>query len=342
MNEHLKELIKMINKTKRITNYQKKCESLYQLSAYASFIYYSGKITGKEFNDAMNNIGVDASEILYREQSHLSADNLILNNDLLHNFYNNNLLLYQKYQLEKEDILDVNYDIKPFFIDFLKYMHCYDLYCKLNDKKMISYNSPVLNYSVCIGNRRDSYIIIHEKDELYRYITLAHEIAHAYENSILNKRRQYFDVPYTAEIISLTFNRIFMSYLENNNILPSSVIRKIQNNFEVNCFDYVTWAYLITKAIKNDKYNIEEYDINFTINNKRVERSLTDHNYALGSVFSLSMYNMWQKNDLAFIRDLPNMIFFIDKMSLNELIDFFNKPDCISKELDKVLIKKNK
>ena len=47
-----------------------------------------------------------------------------------------------------------------------------------------------------------------------------------------------------------------------------------------------------------------------------------------------------KKNDKSFISDIPNMLFYLNKMNFSELIDLSQKYNCVEKELDKVFVKK--
>lgn len=340
MNTYLNNLMTMINKSHRLKNDSVRLEYINQTIAYALFIYYSGYVTEQEFNDALSKMQLNSFTEMYNREKNDSIHDLVINNSLLNELYRKKLMLYYNYQLESKNNLKINKDIKEHFISFLKYINCYDLYCDLENKKSISYNSPVLNDSICIGNKNSSYIVINEKEGIYRYICLSHEIAHALENKILKTRRQYFDAPYTTEIMSITFNRIFLEYLKENDALSKQEVDIIKNNFEINCHRFIQWSFLITEAVKEGKFTISDYNINILLEGFNNTRSLTDHNYALGSVFSVSLLDMWRKGDRAFISDIPSMLFYLNKMSIQELINFFNKYDCFDKELSKTLSKK--
>lgn len=340
MNMHFNNLMKMVNKSNQLKNENVKEEYINELIAYALFVYYSGYITEEEFNYSISKIQTNPCVASYLRERNNSINNFITNNSLLNNFYYRALSIYQNYDLRPLSVLNIDKNIKDYFISFLKYMNCYDLYEELENKKRISYESPVLGHSICVGNKSKSYIIINENDNFYRYLTLSHEIAHALENRVLKKRKQYFDSPYINEIMSITFNRIFIEYLKENNVLSGNEINTLKNNIEINCHRYIEWSFIITEAVKHGNFFIDDYDIVLYIDKLRSKRSLTDHNYGLGSVFSLSLLNMWRKGDRAFINDIPNMLFFLSKMNLKELIELFDKYDNVEKELDKILSKK--
>ena len=340
MEKYIEKLLKMINEANKVDSLKKKCEYMFKLTSYASFIYYSGYVNKKEYNQAMSKIIFDPCEEKYYKERNTIIYDLITHNTLLNNFFQNILSLYHGYQLEKMDDSQIDKNIEKHFIDFLKYMNCYDLYEDLNNKKMISYASPILDYSICINNRDDSYIVVIEKDNFFRYLTLSHEIAHAFENKILRKKRKYFDASYNTKIVSITFNRIFMEYLFQNNALSSDEFQIIKNNFEVNYFNFLEWSFLISEAIKYNAFDINDYDINLYIKNHPTTRSLTDYNYSLGSICSFKLFEKWQQNDVDFLNDLPDILRDIDKMSLVKLVNTFNNEKIITQELEKTLIKK--
>lgn len=340
MNAYLNNLLKMINKLNHMKNANIKDEYTKEIIAYALFIYYSGYITDNEFNEAISNISLNSYTTMYTKEKNETICDLINSNNILNDFYRKTLLLYYNYRLEEKNIVSLNKNIKEYFLSFLKYMNCYDLYCDIVSKKRISYTSPVLNDSICIGNKSNSYIVINEADGLYRYISLVHEIAHALENKTLKTRKKHFDMPYVSETMSITFSRIFLEYLKENNVLSSNDLNCIKINFEINCHRFIEWSFLMTEAVREGNFTISDYNINILLDGVKATRSLTDHNYSLGSVFSVSLLNMWRKNEKAFISDIPSMLYYLNQMDLKDLINFFDKHDSFEKELSRTLIKK--
>ena len=340
MNNYLNKLNKMIENVNRIDNFKKRCELSYKISSYGSFIYYSGYISKDEFNKAMNKIINDPIEELYYKERNREIYKLVSNNDTLNMFYYKVLSLYPNSNNEIVNNYSINKNIYNEFVEFLKYINFYSLYKELDSKHMISYTSNVLGYSICINNHNDSYIVMHENNQLNKYITLVHEISHAFENRILRKKRKIFDTCITSEIISITFARIFIEYLNENNVLKNDEINIIKNNLEINYLNFIKWAFLITESIKYNAFDINDYDINLYIKNNETTRSLTDHNYSLGFIASFFHLNNWKNDDVNFLKNLPDMIHMIDNMDLSEIIDFYNNLELIKKSLSKNLILK--
>ena len=340
MNNYLDKLNRMIDNINKINDDDKRYEYFYKISSYGSFIYYSGYISKDEFNRAMGKITNDPIEELYYKERNKEIYKLVANNDILDVFYYKILSLYPNSNINSVINHEISRNIYNEFIEFLKYVNFYSLYEELNNKHMISYTSNVLDYSICINNHDDSYIVMHENNQLNKYITLVHEIAHAFENRILKEKKKIFDTCITSEIISITFARIFIEYLNKNNVLKDNEINIIKHNLEINYLNFIKWSFLITESIKYNAFDINNYDINLYIKSNATTRSLTDHNYSLGYIASFSNLDKWKNDDTSFLKDLPDMIHVIDNMDLAEVIDFYDNMDLIKNNLPKSLVLK--
>ena len=339
-NEGLIELLRLIKEVNNIHDNNIKCDMIHHISAYGAYLYYTGEISNNDFTNAINCIKDDIEDRFYYEERNKYIDILLKNNGLLNNFFKKYLNIYWKYSFN--DITDyINVDIEKEFNDFLKYVNCYKLYTLIKEKKQISNKSNILRHSICLDNREDSYIILRNKNKFHEYLDLSHEMAHVLENNLLSKYKRCFDSPYNVEILSITFNRMFIEYLFQNNKITKEEYNILLNNFEFNYYAFTRLSLFISDSIDFRDYSINDYDIAIFCEDEVINRSLTDYNYAIGRVAALKLFDEWEKDDFLFIRNIPNLVDDIYHLSIKELVNVFgNNEEILDNELSKNLIKK--
>ena len=337
--ESFQRLLSMVQNANKIYNKNDKCEAIHKIVAYGSYIYYTGEISNKEFNEALRDVHNDFIDECYYTERNKCLDELLENNKMLNEFFKEVFLCYSNFNL---NIINenINKKIKKEFIDFLKYFNCYDLFCKLKDNNCIAYQSKVIRHSVCIDNRELSYIVIKPSNSFHQYLDLVHEFGHAYENKILSNYRKYFDLSYSSEIISIIFNRIFIEYLFINEAITKEEYLKLLANFELCYYQFVHTSLFITNSIKSGYYKIGDFDISIFCDDDIVNHSFTDYNYAIGRIICFKLFNDWEKNDLDFIKQLPKLIVDINSMDIVGLIKNYGNTNLIKNEFTKTLIKK--
>ena len=336
---YLNELLEMITKINDMTDINEKVESIYRLSSYCSYLYYSGSISRKEFLLAIDNIKDDPEEKLFERDRDNALNEIIFNNDLIDGYYRKYIDIYNNTFIPIDNGIVIDANIYKLFRDFLRYMGCEDLYFSLLGKKKISFKS-ILDHSVCINDRFDSYIVVSEKNKFDRYFSMSHEIAHAYENRIMCNYKSYFESTYNSEILSILFNRIFKEFISNKGILTNEDMNSLNIKFEANYYNFLLQALFITEIVATGRYKIFDYDLNMQIKNITINCNLTDHNYAIGSVISLILLNEWRKNDRLFISKLPETIKEIRNMNLGELLKLFDRETMVEDEIKRLIIKK--
>ena len=337
-NIYLDKLNEMVDEINKMTSEVDKIEAIYHLTSNCTYNYYCGRITYNDFFHLMLKLITDPEETKYITERDIAISELIENNILLSDFYKKYIDIYNKNFKPKKMDYEFKISIYKEFREFLKYMGCYKLYNHLLAKKNIYFN-PSINYSVCINNRENSFIVIKEKNPFNRYFTMSHEIAHAYENFVMKDIKSYFDIGYNVEIFSILFNRIFIEYIFNHNILNQEEKELLINSFEANYYNFLLQSLFITEIIKSKKYCLYDYDIFMKSKKYSVKCRLTDHNYAIGNIVSLNLLNDWRNNDQLFINRLPELIKNIRNMKLNELINNFDNQEMVVSEI-KHLIKK--
>ena len=337
-NNYINELLQRVDKINKMANNTEKVESIFRFSSYCSFLYYRGDISQKEFIYAIDSIAEDTEEVLFFRDREKTLNEIIDNNDLINDYYKKYIEIYNNNFIPIDRGLVIEKNIYKTFREFLKYMGCENLYYGLLAKKKISFKS-ILDHSICINDRYDSYIVVSEKNNFDRYFSMSHEIAHAYENRIMCNDKSYFESIYNSEILSILFNRIFKEFIINKKLLNEEEMNLINMKFEANYYNFLLQAIFITEIVLTGKYKIMDYDLNMKIKNISINCNLTDHNYAIGSIISLNLLNEWRKNDRLFIQRLPDTIKEIRNMSLSELLKNFDNENVFEDEVKRLIIK---
>lgn len=339
-NRELIELLNLIKEVNTVDDKKLKTDMIHHISAYGAYLYYTGLISNNDFTNAINCIKDDLEDKLYYEERNKYIDILLKNNNLLNSFFKKYLHIYWKYSFnEATDYINV--DIENEFNNFLKYVNCYKLYVLIKEKKQISNKSNILSHSICLDNREDSYIILRNKNVFHEYLDLSHEMAHVLENNLLSKYRRCFDSPYNVEILSITFNRMFIEYLFQNNKITKAEYNILLNNFELNYYSFTRLSLFISDSINFRDYSINDYDISVFCEDEVISRSLTDYNYAIGRIASLKLFDEWKKDDYLFIKNIPNLVDDIYHLSIKDIVNIFgNSEEILDNELSKNLVKK--
>ena len=338
-NVYLDELIGLVYEINNTKNRRRKCEKILRFSSYGAYLYYTGRINSIEFDCIIKKINNDVEEKYYNRERNKCVRELYKNNDILFDFFREMALVYQKYEIEAKDD-DFNKNIYKDLIEFMKYMNCYDIFLKLKDMRHISQETSRLDHSICIDNRDESYIILKNKSFFHNCLDLSHEIAHAYENTILKNRKKYFDSNYNVEIMSITFNRIFIEFLYQKGSITKEEKICLLNNFELNYNNFTDWSLFISAAMMTKHFDIFDYDISIFTDEKVINRSLTDYNYAIGRIVSFHLFDEWKKNDRDFIKSIPDMTEHIRNLKIRDLVNKYGDLSVANRELAKTFVKR--
>ena len=339
-NEKLIELLKLIKEVNSNINDEDRMDKIHHISSYGAYLYYTNQISSNDFINSINCIKNDTEDIKYYFERNEYIKILLSSNSELNKLFRNTLEIYWNYIIN--DVSEnINTSIDSDLIEFLKYINCYNLYLDIKNNNQIAYESNILKHSVCLDNRDNSYIIIKNKNNFHNCLDISHEIAHALENKLLSKYKRCFDSPYNVEILSITFNRMFIEYLYQNNRIKSNEYLTLLNNFETNYFSFIRLSLFISDSIYSGYYSINDYDISIYCEEDIINRSLTDYNYAIGRICAFKLFDEWQKNDYSFIKNIPNLVSSIYHMSISDIINNFgNNSELINNELNKIF-KKN-
>ena len=322
-NDSLIKLLNLVREVTVITDKNTRKNKIHHITAYGAYLYYTGVINNDDFNQVISYIKNDIEEDkLYVIERDNIINELLTNNMQLNNFFRNILNIYWQYNI-KELNDNINIDIEKEFNDFMKYMNCSKLYNYLKNNNCIS-NKTNLKHSICLDDRDNSYIILKNQNSFHEYLDLSHEIAHAYENRVLSKYNRNFDAPYNIELLSITFNRIFIEYLYLLDKINDNEYNILLNNFDDNYYNFLRISLFISDSINSNCYKISDYDISIFRETDIINCSLSDYNYALGRVGSFYLYNEWLKNDTRFIKEIPSIIEDIYYMNIPSLIKYCN------------------
>ena len=145
-NKYVFKLNEMVNEINKLNSIDEKKEAIYHLTSYASFIYYSGKITEKEFDLVIDKLIDNPWEKAYANDRDMVIDELFNSNILLGKYYKNHMLIYNNNGfIPKEANYSFKIRIYKEFREFLKYMNCDKLFSHLLRNHKISFNSIYIN-----------------------------------------------------------------------------------------------------------------------------------------------------------------------------------------------------
>ncbi len=236
-----------------------------------------------------------------------------------------NVDLYQ--ELSKSDFDDIFFqfmksiNLDGFLEDYLKKSNIYSY--KLSDDNhtlgMTLYNPVNRDVDVLIGD----FIL-----DIQALFTLAHEFGHVYDMSLFEgnteEYNRYFYQSFYGEVVSKLFERLFLSYMINNNILKEEAQDKLME-VDDNNHDYLLTSYILSlldeDLIRDSAYSYLSEEELIEVVNKYFNNNISefvseldyvdlqeDFTYAYGDIVSM------------FIKDS------IDKYGFsNELIDEFLK-----------------
>lgn len=221
-------------------------------------------------------------------------------------------------KLSEDDVYNIFYE----FMNKIGQAKYFDKYMK--DGRIHSIKVPnkdtSLGYTVLNPVTKDSDMFIVDIDNKPFFMkTLAHEFGHVYDlnhfNDELKKYNKYFYQSFNAEAVSKTFERLFIDFLIENNILydeAKDLLFDIHNeNFECLMTAYIISlipdVYLIDGSYLNLKrkeiYRIVE---RYFTRKKKIEKFINKrenfeigdkYRYAYGDVYSLIFKEMIKDND---------------------------------------------
>ncbi|MBQ8891628.1 MAG: hypothetical protein IJ068_02055 [Bacilli bacterium] len=304
-----------------------------KIISYATYMYHTGYLDAFDYGLLLSKLSDK------RRQDKI--DNFLKNR--VKNFikYNNNLfssfaILYNKYK-----DYDINYvndyidykEISSSMIDFFKYLNIYDLFRNILNNKMIGKSSIIGESNLTINNYDDSYIVIgnFSKNNLLYYDLFVHEMGHAYVNNILKDKKIYNPNTLYKEIIPITFERLFIDYLKENDLLSFKDMKRLIINEETMRTAELSYAFKTCDIIKNHSYKLTRNDI--VLDEKEEGYSFDFHYYAIANIVSINLLDLYKKDRIKFINNMPNIVNEISSITLQSLNKYYDF-DLISNYLE--------
>lgn len=187
-----------------------------------------------------------------------------------------------------------------------------------------------------------AYIVLDDKDDnLNFYSNLAHELGHVYEWSLEKNKLMYiYDVHLFSEVVSITFEKLFMLYLDLNNLLKDANFKR-QHDFHsslLNRFAVCKLLCILKKEGKLSSFVGDDYEV-FSALSKEViknqlekdcgmvydaskELNLEHFMYIIGDIISSYFYyQIWEDYEKG-IEELKNFV-REDRLKSSDMI--FNK-----------------
>ena len=73
---------------------------------------------------------------------------------------------------------------------------------------------------------------------------------------------------------------------------------------------------------------------------KVINRSLTDYNYAIGRIVSFHLFDRWMQNDKEFIKDIPEITMHLHNLKIRDLVNKYGDLNVANEELAKTFTKR--
>ena len=288
---------------------------------YFNYLYDIGKISKKEFDSLFFNIGEDPLIEIERKEY---CDNILKYKRQLLCLYENAINVQGKFQSHFYKYIQNN-NLLSEAIEFFKYMNCYSLYKKMDNNKMICFQTKNVDGNYCYNMGDLSYIMLYKNNPGYRMgISLVHEMGHAVHNNVSKSMKQYYSTP-IEEIISICFERIFYNFLLENNMIDSINFKKITQTSFSTYYSLTNYAKNMMEGINNFDCCINMFEDNISIHSNDdgtgLVYSISNNNFAFANIASAKLFMQYLNDEKYFIIQLSNIINEINQLPMDQLIN---------------------
>ncbi len=316
--------------------------TLLKIMSDARFLRDEGQITMAEYNKIAK---VSGYRRLNEEATKAYVDSIIYYHYRLRDLYHRILTVYRQYKTGlayKDRFPNLQKELE----EFLKYINFYKLYQELNANNLIYQSKKQADRSVCINAGKLSHIVTKNPgyDRLKpSEITMAHEMGHAAYNYVTAKAiKTPFARGIESEIMSFTFERMFLEFLRETGKLEPSLFNAVVKNYETNKVCTLRDAIKVIDIFDDPDvtYVIKGIDVTYTDRNGVHVEDLLDQPYAVGNLAASMLFNEYQVDREYFVKHLPSLMKYINQKDFGGILDEFSNVFALKKCLDNNLVRK--
>jgi oligoendopeptidase F len=176
---------------------------------------------------------------------------------------------------------------------------------------------------------------------LYKVITLVHEMGHAYDN-YLNKTQDNLSFQISIEVTSMTLELLFLYYLSQNNILSTDEIKVCQRKYLTDYLLRMNNAFIYNKFFIEKKLLIQDSTVDINeLSHRRIILNNLSHKYlqfinencnyyAVGLMFAAIFLEHYKNDAKGTIKEIKNFSYLSNSLTTKEIINYFDKGDLIN------------
>ena len=209
-------------------------------------------------------------------------------------------------------------------------------------------------------DKLSNIIINGNGDNLYDYISLVHEVGHAYQKYLERNNTNIHGIHYGVEITSMLIEKLFIKYLEDNYLFNEQV--NLINTWELSSnLNTLSHCKLIGNLVNEGNINIDfinldvysdlsddevtsllEEDCGYVFDDRK-KLNLINYTYVIGDIMSSYFYYKINDNKEKGVKELKNFIVSIYDMPLDEFIEkYMNDIEAVKRYVNEKINDKNK
>ena len=229
------------------------------------------------------------------------SDNILYYHYRLNDLYHRIHTVYKLYKTGlsyKEHFPNLQKELE----EFLKYINFYKLYNEMLSNNLVYQSKKLTDNAVCINGGKLSHIVFKNPiDSRLKpvEVTMAHEMGHAAFNYITYK---IIKTPFArgaeSEIMSFTFERMFLEYLRETGKLEPDLFNAVVKNYETIKVHTIRDAQRVLDIFDDPDatYVIKGIEITYSNSNGVHVEDLLDQPYAIGNIASAILFNLYQED----------------------------------------------